>query len=107
MLLASTELESLQVGDYPTVRVANAQWIDPWTQTPVLCTSKSVGLMLIYAEGEYFTNRKLIAATGVHKITPDQPFYIFVGNLTKKGNYPPKRLKSQFPLRPLRSSSTT
>ena len=51
MLLASTDLASLQVGDYPTVRVAKAQWIDPLTQTPVLCTSNSVGLMLISIEG--------------------------------------------------------
>ena len=51
MLLASKDLASLQVGDDPTVRVARAQWLDPWTQTPVLCTSKPVGLMLISAEG--------------------------------------------------------
>ena len=97
MLLASTELESLQFGDDPTVRVANAQWLDPWTQTPVLCASKFVGLMLISAEGESLTERTLFAATGVHKIPPDQPFYIFVGNFTNKGNCLPKRLKIAIP----------
>ena len=57
MLLASTDLASLQVGDDPTVRVARAQWLDPWTQTPVLCTSKSVGLILISAEGGVLTKK--------------------------------------------------
>ena len=74
MLLASTYLASLQVGDDPTVRVARAQWLDPWTQTPVLCTSNSVGLILISAEGGVLTKRTLIAATGVHNLPPDQPF---------------------------------
>ena len=84
MLLASTDLASLQVGDDPTVRVARAQWLDPWTQTPVLCTSKSVGLILISAEGGVLTKRTVIAATGVQNLPPDQPFYILVGNFTKK-----------------------
>ena len=84
MLLASTDLASLQVGDDPTVCVARAQLLDPWTQTPVLCTSKSVGLILISAEGGVLTKRTVIAVTGVHNLPPDQPFYILVGNFTNK-----------------------
>ena len=93
MLLASTDLASLQVGDDPTVRVARAQWLDPWTKTPVLWTSKSVGLMLISAEGRVLTKRTVISATGVQNLPPDQPFYILVGNFTNKRQYLPKRMK--------------
>ena len=53
----------------------------------MLCTSESVGLMLISAEGGVSTKRALIAATGVHKFPPDKPFYILLGNFTNKIQY--------------------
>ena len=53
--------------------------------------------MLISAEGGVLTYRKLIAATGVQQLLPDQSFYVLVGNFTNKRQYLPKRMKIAIP----------
>ena len=59
----------------------------------MLCTSKSVGLILISQERGVLTKRTIIAAISVQNLPPDQPFYILVGNFTSKRQYLSKRMR--------------